>query len=35
VFALPGATPSRFLPVPTDGPYLVDEAKIPVAGYYS
>lgn len=34
VFALPAMTPSRFTPVPTDGPYLHDEAKIPVEGYY-
>jgi tRNA(Arg) A34 adenosine deaminase TadA len=34
VFALPAAKPSRFVPVPTDGPHLHDEAKIPVEGYY-
>jgi tRNA(Arg) A34 adenosine deaminase TadA len=34
VFALPAATPSRFSPVPTDGPHLQDEAKVPVEGYY-
>ena len=34
VFALPAAKPSRFVPVPTDGPHLQDEAKVPVEGYY-
>jgi tRNA(Arg) A34 adenosine deaminase TadA len=34
VFALPAAIPSRFLPVPTDGPHLQDEAKVPLEGYY-
>jgi len=35
VFALPAATPSRFTPVPTDGPHLVNEAKVPLEGYYT
>ena len=34
VFALPATRPSRFQPVPTDGPHLHDEAKVPVEGYY-
>jgi tRNA(Arg) A34 adenosine deaminase TadA len=33
VFALRGAKPSRFAPVPTDGPYLEDEAKVPLEGF--
>jgi tRNA(Arg) A34 adenosine deaminase TadA len=35
VFALPAASPSRFRPVPTDGPHLQDEARIPLEGYYT
>ncbi|MCP2168771.1 nucleoside deaminase [Goodfellowiella coeruleoviolacea] len=34
VFALP-MTSSRFRPVPTEGPYLYEEAKVPVEGYYA
>ena len=34
VFALPAAVPSRFVPVPTDGPHLQDEANVPLEGYY-
>ncbi|MFD6139578.1 nucleoside deaminase [Promicromonospora sp. NPDC060271] len=34
VFALPAARPSRFVQVPADGPYLQDEARVPVEGYY-
>lgn len=33
VFALPGARPSRFPPVPKDGPHLQEEAQVPLEGY--
>lgn len=32
VFALPAAKPSRFASVPTDGPHLQDEARVPLEG---